>query len=103
MQVSVGSGYHIGKSKLRIPKTGLTRLRYESNTTKRSPKTIVSRGVVIPEPKGHVIPLARHGRDGLINETVGSDRAGLETEGPRVLIKVNDKSFVGLSAVGPRW
>src|SRR5205085_12366208 len=42
MQVSIGSGYHIVKSKQRVIKTALNRLRYESNTTERSPKTIGS-------------------------------------------------------------
>jgi hypothetical protein len=76
MQLSVGSGHHIGKCKLRIPKGALNRLRDESNTTKRSPKTIVSTVVVILEPKGHVIRLARHGRDDLINKTVAAHRTG---------------------------
>ena len=76
MQVSVGSGHHIGKCKLRIPKEALNPLRYESNTTKRSPKTILSSVVVILEPKGHVIRLARHGRDDLINKTVAAYRTG---------------------------
>ena len=76
MQVSVGSGRHIGESKLRIRKAALSGLRYESNTTKSSPKTIVSTGVVILEPKGHIIHLARHGRDDLINETVAGSRTG---------------------------
>ena len=40
MQCSVGSGHHIGKCKLRIRKGGLNRVRYESNTTKSSPKII---------------------------------------------------------------
>ena len=76
MQISVGSGHHIRKSKLRIPKGALNRLRYESDTTKRSPKTIVSSGVNILEPKGYIIRLARHGRNDLINKTVAgtSDR-----------------------------
>jgi hypothetical protein len=33
LQVSVGSGCHIGKSKLRIPKAALSPLRYENNAT----------------------------------------------------------------------
>jgi hypothetical protein len=76
MQVSVGSGYHIVKSIQRILKGALSRLRYESNTTKRSPKTILTCGVVILEPKGHVIRLARHGRQDLINKTVARNRTG---------------------------
>ena len=76
MQVSVGSGRHIGKCKLRIRKAALSGLRYESNTTKRKPKPVVSRGVIILEPKGHVIRLARHGREGLINKTVAGSRTG---------------------------
>ena len=77
MQVSVGSGYHIVKSELRIRKAGLRRLRYESYTAKSSPKTIVVRGVAIREPKGHVIRLARHGREHLISKTVAGIRTGL--------------------------
>ena len=76
MQVSVGSGYHIVESVLRIPKGGLRRLRYESNTTKSSPKTILTSGVVIPKPKGHVIRCAYCGRQDLINKTVASTRTG---------------------------
>ena len=75
-RVSVASGYHIGKCILRIRKGGLSRLRYESNTTKRSPETIDVTGVLIVEPKAHVIRLARHGREDLINKTVASTRAG---------------------------
>src|SRR4029453_16387999 len=45
LQVSVISGHHIGKGILRIPEGALSRLRYEDNTTNRSPKTIVSRVV----------------------------------------------------------
>ena len=77
MQLSVGSGYHIVKSIKRIPKGALNRLRYESNATKRSPKTICSRGVVILEPEGYLIRCARHGREGLINKTVAINRTGL--------------------------
>jgi hypothetical protein len=77
MQVSVGSGYHIVKSIKRIRKGVLNRLRYESNTTKRSPKTIFSRGVVVLEPEGHVIRCARHGREDLINKTIAINRTGL--------------------------
>jgi hypothetical protein len=76
MQVSVGSGHHIVKSKLGIPKGALNRLRYESNTTKRSPKTIVSRVVVIREPKAHVIRRARHGRDDLVKKAFAVCRTG---------------------------
>jgi hypothetical protein len=70
MQISVVSGYHIGKRKLRIPKGALHRLRYKSNTTKGSPKPIVVSGVLIVEPKRNVIRLARDGRKNLINKTV---------------------------------
>ena len=77
MQVSVGSGDHIGKCILRIPKGDLNCFRNESNTAKRSPKTILSSGVIIREPKAHVIRLAIHGRENLINKTVASTRAGL--------------------------
>jgi hypothetical protein len=77
MQGCVGSGYHIVKRILRIRKAALSRLRYESNTTKRSPKTIVSRGVLIVEPKRHVIRLARSGREDLINKTVAACRTGV--------------------------
>jgi hypothetical protein len=77
MQVSVGSGYHIVKSILRIPKGTLSRLRDESHTTKRSPKTIAVRAVAIREPKGHVIRLARRGREDLINKTVATSRTGV--------------------------
>jgi len=76
MQVSVGSGYDIVKSVLRIPKGGLRRLRYESNTTKSSPETIGSSAVVVPEPKGHVIRCVCRGREDLINKTVASTRTG---------------------------
>jgi hypothetical protein len=77
MQVSGGSGYHTGKSILRIAKGVLNRLRYESDTTKRSPKTIASTAVGIREPEAHVIRLARNGRDGLISKSVASSRTGL--------------------------
>jgi hypothetical protein len=77
MQVSVRSGYHIGKRILRIWKRALSRLRYESNTTKRSPKTIGVSGVLIVEPKRYVIRLARHGREDLINKTVAACRTGV--------------------------
>ena len=76
MQVSVRSGYHIVKRILRIWKPVLNRLRYESNTTKRSPETIGVRGVLIVEPKRHVIRLARHSRESLINKTVAGCRTG---------------------------
>ena len=76
MQIGVGSGYHIGKRVLRIWKRALSRLRYESNTTKGSPETIGVRGVLIVEPKRHVIRLAGRGREDLINKTVASSRAG---------------------------
>src|SRR5438552_14640178 len=102
MQLSIGSGYHIGKSKLRIPKEALSRFRYESNTTKRSPKTIVERAIVILEPKGHVIPLASHGRNRLINKTVADTRTGEQCVVSRVRVAV-DSGKRGISAVCPRW
>jgi len=77
MQGSVGAGYHIGKCILRIREAGLSRLRYESNTTKRSPKTIGVRAVLIVEPKRHVIRLAGRGRKDLINKTVAACRTGV--------------------------
>jgi hypothetical protein len=92
MQVSVGSGDHIGKCILRIPKGALNGLRNESNTTKRSPKTIGSTGVIIREPKAHVIPLAIHGRENLINKAVTSRRTGLQREASRVRVGAVDIS-----------
>ena len=67
----------MGKCKLRIPKETLNRLWYESNSTNRSPKTIVSRVVGIRQPKAYVIRLARHGREDLINKTVAASRTGV--------------------------
>ena len=77
MQIGVGSGYHIGESILRIREAGLSRLRYESNTTERSPKTIGVTRVLIVEPKRHVISLARRGRKDLINKTVATCWTGV--------------------------
>ena len=76
MQVSVGSGDHMGKCKLRIPKGRLDALRYESNTTKGSPETVLAGVVLILEQKAHVIRLARHGREDLINKTVATNWTG---------------------------
>jgi len=76
LQVSVGSGYHMGKCKLRIPKETLNRLWYESNTTKRSPEKVVASVVLVREPKAHVIRLACHGRDDLIKKTFATSWTG---------------------------
>src|ERR1041385_8955684 len=103
MQVSVRSGYHIGKSILRIAKGGLRRLRYKRNTTKGSPKTIVVSGIGIVEPKGHVIGLARHGRDYLIRKTVASGRTGLLCVGSRVRQRGANAGKRSISAYSPRW
>ena len=102
MQLSVGSGHHIGKCILRIRKRALNRLWYQSNTTKSSPKTIVSTVVVILEPEGHVIGLARHSRDSLIKKTVAVHRTGEKCEASRVRVAV-DSTKGGISGVGPGW
>ena len=107
MQVGVGSGYHIGKRILRIRKAALNRLRYENNTTKISPKTIVVSGVDVREPKGHVIPLAGHGRDGLIKKPVGATRSEVRlkvsTMWHNTIEEPCDSAKRGVSGVGPRW
>src|SRR5262249_49524214 len=100
MQLSIRSGHHIGKCKLRIRKRVLYRRRYQSNTTKSSPKMIVSTVVVILKPEAHVIPLAGHSRDGLIKKTVAAYRTEECCEVPRVRVPV-DSTKRGISGVGP--
>ena len=102
MQVSVGSGHHIIESKLRISKRALRGLGNESHATKRSPKTIVPRTVIVLEPKTHVVRLAAaKGREDLIKKAIGTCWTGEECEASRVRITV-DTGKRGISTYGPR-
>ena len=78
MQVSICSRYHIGKSILRISKRALNRRPVrESHHQKKPQNDCLTEVSSFSSQKAHVIPLASHGRENLINKAVASGRTGL--------------------------